>query len=135
MRDGHTSKLATEDRAGDRFGAWQRQWQASLVLVSGDAAGHEYPLEQPSVTLGRGATAHLRFDDSTMSSEHAAVEFDGEGFRIRDLASMNGTLVNGGDVKAGALKHGDEIRLGDHTFQFLLEQRAQRPRTYQIPTA
>jgi pSer/pThr/pTyr-binding forkhead associated (FHA) protein len=68
-----------------------------------------------------------------MSSAHAALEFAGGGFRIRDLGSTNGVLLNGGEVEVGDLKNGDRFQLGRHRFQFLLEKRRREPKTYLIP--
>ena len=133
MRDGLTRKLERPPEQDHAFTAWLARWQATLVVVSGAQAGTEYPLEQARVTLGRGEDADLVFADSAMSREHAAVEFAGEGFRVRDLGSMNGTLLNGSETKAGDLKNGDRIEVGEHTFQFVLEKRRKRPKTYVLP--
>ena len=74
----------------------------------------------------------LVLSDDSMSSEHAVLEFSGAGVRLRDLGSMNGCRVNGANVQAADLKHGDRIELGSSAFQFLLEQRRRAPRTYVI---
>jgi pSer/pThr/pTyr-binding forkhead associated (FHA) protein len=104
-------------------------------VLSGDNSGAEFALEQPNTTLGRGESAQLRFDDSSMSSEHAALEFFDAGIRLRDLGSMNGTRLNGSEVKAADLKNGDRFQLGSHEFQFILIERRKRPKTYDVPLA
>ena len=73
------------------------------------------------------------FDDRTMSREHAVIEFAGLGFRVRDLASMNGIFLNGSEVKVGDLKSGDRIQVGQHVFQFVLEKSQHSPKTYVLP--
>jgi pSer/pThr/pTyr-binding forkhead associated (FHA) protein len=70
-----------------------------------------------------------------MSKEHAALEFSGGGIRLRDLGSMNGLRVNGGATKVADLKNGDRFQIGEHEFQFVLEQRRRQPRTYVLPDA
>jgi pSer/pThr/pTyr-binding forkhead associated (FHA) protein len=135
MRDGYTQKVEMPEEPDHEFLAFLGRWQASVVVLSGDNSGAEFVLEQPSTTLGRGETAQLRFDDPSMSSEHAALEFFDAGIRLRDLGSMNGTLLNGSDVKAAELKNGDRFRLGAHDFQFVLIERAKRPKTYDVPLA
>ena len=133
MRDGFTRQV---ERGGDShadFTAFQQRWQPSIVLLSGDDSGAEFLLEQPSTTLGRGTSAQLQFDDPSMSSEHAALEFFNDGMRLRDLGSMNGTTLNGSDVKAAELKNGDRFRLGSHEFQYVLVNRPKRPKTYDVP--
>lgn len=133
MRDGYTRKVARPDEPNPDFLKFQERWQASVVLLSGDDSGAEFVLEQPSTTLGRGENAQLRFEDSSMSSEHATLEFFDGRIRLRDLGSMNGTILNGSDVKAVELKNGDRFQLGAHEFQFVLVDRPKRPKTYDIP--
>jgi pSer/pThr/pTyr-binding forkhead associated (FHA) protein len=132
MRDGFTVKLPTEARE-DRFPEYREQWRAILVILSGGAAGSEFELEESSVTLGREPSGGLRFDDAAMSREHVVFEFVDGGFRVRDLGSMNGTLVNGSEARTAELKNGDRIQIGGHVFQFVLEQRERAPRTYVLP--
>jgi pSer/pThr/pTyr-binding forkhead associated (FHA) protein len=62
-------------------------------------------------------------------------EFSDGGFRIRDLGSMNGTQVNGAVIKARDLDHGDRLRIGEHSFQFILEKREPEPNTYVLSDA
>jgi pSer/pThr/pTyr-binding forkhead associated (FHA) protein len=133
MRDGYTQKVDLPQESDHDFLAFQGRWQASVVVLSGDNSGAEFALEQPNITLGRGESAQLRFDDPSMSSEHAALEFFDAGIRLRDLGSMNGTLLNGSDVKAADLKNGDRFQLGAHEFQFILIERRKRPKTYDVP--
>jgi pSer/pThr/pTyr-binding forkhead associated (FHA) protein len=133
MRDGSTRKIDLDSCPSQGFEHFLREWHASLVLISGDGAGSEYSLDCPTHLLGRGESADLRFADVSLSSEHAALEFVEDGFRLRDLGSMNGTLVNGAEVKACELKNGDEIRIGTLAFRYLLDERSRGPRTYQVP--
>ncbi len=133
MRDGSTRKIDLDASTSQGFSHFLREWQASLVLISGDGAGSEYSLEAPSQVLGRGESADLRFADVALSSEHAALEFVEDGYRVRDLGSMNGTLVNGGEIKACELKNGDELRFGALVFRYVLDKRSRGPKTYQVP--
>jgi pSer/pThr/pTyr-binding forkhead associated (FHA) protein len=97
--------------------------------------GSEHMLERPCISLGRGPGSDLSFDDDAMSRVHAALEFADGGFRIRDLGSTNGVLLNGGELEVGELKNGDRFQLGRHLFQFLLEKRHREPKTYLLPEA
>ena len=134
MTDNHTRKIEVGERE-DGLAAHLSRWRAALVIVSGGAEGTEYDLDQPKLSLGRGPGVDFEFDDSAMSREHAVIEFAEGGFRIRDLGSTNGTLLNGDDVKSKGLTHRDRIQLGEHVFQFVLEERERQPRTYVIPDA
>ena len=135
MRDGFTRKVEVPLSPDEALADFQKHWQATLVLLSGDEAGTEYSLESRTIVLGRGESADLRFSDASMSSEHAALEFCDSGYRLRDLGSMNGTLLNGGYVKAAELKNGDRLQVGAKTLQYVLAERATGPRTYEIPVA
>ena len=107
--------------------------RVTIVQISGGAAGSEHELTQMRVTLGRDASADLTFDDSAISREHAALELGDEGFRLLDLGSTNGMLVNGASVSAADLKHGDRFQLGDHVFQYVLEERQRTPPEFKVP--
>jgi len=113
--------------------AFLARYKAVLVMVSGGAAGTEYELDRPELILGRGPGVEVTFDDDTMSRAHAAFDLTEDGFRIRDLASTNGVLLNGKPVQMAELKHGDRIELGAHVFQYIVEERAAEANTYVIP--
>lgn len=132
MRDGRTRKLATASGAV-AFADWVARWRPTIVVVVGGAEGSEFALDGERTTLGRGPGVTLAFPDDAMSREHAALEFAEDGFRIRDLGSRNGVCVNGADVPAADLKHGDRFQLGEHVFRFLVEERRRPPRTYLLP--
>ena len=77
-------------------------------------------LEKERYKLGRSATNDLSFPaDQSLSREHLVFERAPEGWTIRDLASRNGTLLNGtrlGD--AIPLKHGDRITAGHLSIRY-----------------
>ena len=51
-------------------------------------------LHQAVTHVGRGFSADLRLEDQSVSRRHAVVVDDGEGVRILDDRSANGTFVN-----------------------------------------
>ena len=132
MADTRTRRIETTpgDLSFPEFLAIHR---AAIVVLSGNAAGSEFVLDEPKVSLGRGSESDLTFDDSAMSREHVVIEFSDGGFRIRDQGSMNGTQVNGEKIQVGNLDHGDRFQIGEHVFQFVLERRERKPKTYVIP--
>jgi pSer/pThr/pTyr-binding forkhead associated (FHA) protein len=109
-----------------------RRFQATLVTLSGTTAGNEYPLTRTPVTVGRGPDVDLAFDDAAMSREHAALELMDDHFRVRDLASTNGLMVNGSPALVAELKHGDRLQIGEHSFQYLVEERRREPKAYDL---
>ncbi|MFQ5514786.1 MAG: FHA domain-containing protein [Myxococcota bacterium] len=132
MRNQETRELARPVSGGGakRF---LRRFQASLVVLSGPAAGSEHPLDRHSVSIGRGPGVDLAFEDPAMSREHALLELVEDAFRIRDLGSTNGVQINGEAVQVADLKHGDRIQLGEHHFQYVLEEQTQTSTTYALP--
>jgi pSer/pThr/pTyr-binding forkhead associated (FHA) protein len=134
MADTYTRKLETTPR-DQSFPDFLANHRAAIVVLSGNAAGNEFSLDQPKVSLGRGPGVDLDFDDSAMSREHVVFEFSDGSFRIRDLGSTNGTQVNDEMTKVADLDHGDRLRIGEHVFQFVLETRERRPKTYVLPDA
>ena len=69
-------------------------------------------LHQAVTHVGRGFSADLRLDDQSVSRRHAVVVDDGEGARILDDRSANGTFVNGVRVTDVQLHDRDIIQLG-----------------------
>lgn len=69
-------------------------------------------------TIGRGDTASLQIDSARVSREHAAIERERKGYRIRDLGSTNGTFVNGRRVAESPLEDGDVLLIADEELTF-----------------
>jgi len=128
MQDGRTRKLSAPETPSRR--AFLARHAVTLVIKRGPAAGSEFPIERDATTLGRGPGVELVFDDDAMSREHAAFEAGDDGLRVRDLGSTNGIKVNGHTSLAAELKHGDEVEVGQHAFQVVIEPRSAAPRTY-----
>jgi pSer/pThr/pTyr-binding forkhead associated (FHA) protein len=134
MKDGRTVKRSGTAHSADLAGFLDR-FEATLVVVRGKGAGKEHALDRPKLVLGRGPGVDVVFDDAEMSRQHVAVEFTGGGFRLCDLGSTNGTLVNGTLVRARELAHGDRIEIGQHVVQLRLEQHEVEPQVYSVPDA
>jgi len=128
MKDGHTRKLARSEVQRSLFLARHR---VSLVVLEGPAAGSEHELDRERISLGRGPDVDIVFDDDAMSRQHAAVELQADGYRLRDLGSTNGLSVNGSRVSAADLKHADRIEMGAHVLQYVVERR-ERVGTYDL---
>jgi len=130
MHDGRTRNV--EALKPERSEPFLDAHSASITVLRGPAAGMEYPLEQRRTTLGRSDQAQIQIDDPSISSEHVAFELGSDGFGIRDLASTNGVRVNGSDILATLLKHGDRISLGGCELQYVIEDRAQDTKTWVV---
>ncbi len=132
MRDGRTAKQAVREPHAD-LEAFLERFDATLVVERGTIAGDEHLLDREKLVLGRGPGVELRFEDSEMSAQHAAIEFTGAGFRLADLGSTNGTRVNGAAIQTRDLEAGDRLEIGQHVFRLRLEPLPPSPRVYCIP--
>src|SRR5437773_6071934 len=101
-----------------------RERRPALVFLRGELMAVPIPLERDDVVLGRAVEADVRVNDFRASRLHARIwaEHDPETmvarYRIRDLESTNGTLVNGQLITEALLNEGDKITIGDHLFRF-----------------
>lgn len=86
-----------------------------LVIVTGEQAGRRIAVGTGSVRLGRSSSNDIPIPDERLSRNHCLFEPSGESdIRVTDLASANGTLVNGvllGDEPL-VLHPGDRIEVG-----------------------
>jgi transcriptional regulator with PAS, ATPase and Fis domain len=78
-------------------------------------AGSSYLLPDGDLTLGRDADTFVpgALDDSRTSRKHARIERRGELVSLTDLASRNGTFVNGRPITTAPLAPGDVIGIGN----------------------
>jgi predicted nucleic acid-binding Zn-ribbon protein len=88
------------------------------------------PLQDGWTRVGRSLSAHIRFDDPTVSRRHALIHRDGSGARILDDRSLNGVFLNGERVDWHELEDGDEVAIGAFKLYFVqlgAETRADTP--------
>jgi pSer/pThr/pTyr-binding forkhead associated (FHA) protein len=69
--------------------------------------------------IGRGLTAELHLDESSVSRRHAILLSRPSGARILDDRSSNGTFVNGRRIQQVDLRNGDVIVLGRVVLRYL----------------
>ncbi|HEY7096825.1 MAG TPA: sigma 54-interacting transcriptional regulator [Terriglobales bacterium] len=89
-----------------------------LTVVSGPYEDPTFPLSQDETTIGRDPLNMLSIPDPSLSRRHCLLTREGDGFKIRDLESRNGTYVNGTPVNESWLKDGDQLSIGDSIFIF-----------------
>ncbi len=95
----------------------------ALVFMRGDLMASPIPLERDEVILGRALEADIRVNDARASRLHASIrtEPDATGalrYRLIDLGSTNGTLLNGQPVMDALLQNGDKLIIGEHLIRF-----------------
>ena len=77
------------------------------------------PLQEGWTRVGRSLSAHIRFDDPTVSRRHALIYCDDAGARVLDDRSLNGVFLNGERVELHELEDGDEIHIGRFRLFFM----------------
>ena len=88
------------------------QKDAVLAVLDGAEGGRQIRIAG-QLTLGRGDDAGLLIDDPEISRVHAVIGLTADGLEIRDLGSLNGTLVNGERIsRPTLLAPGDVVKLG-----------------------
>ncbi len=85
-----------------------------------ECGGTRVVLDRPVLTIGRLPDRDLVLDDVDVSRRHAEVRRHGRSFRLVDLGSVNGTVVNGARVAEHVLADGDVVRLGSVEMTFRL---------------
>ena len=83
-----------------------------------------FDLGEETVTIGRLADNILQIDEPSVSSHHADLFLEAGRYQLRDSGSTNGTYVNGAQITAAILRHGDEVRFGSVAGVFLSEAEA-----------
>lgn len=82
------------------------------------AEGEPIPLAPgPPRVVGRTAASDIPVYDGTISRAHAELVLLGEGVRVRDLGSTNGTFVNGARVEDHVAQDGDTLTFGSVSFR------------------
>ncbi|MGZ3440621.1 MAG: sigma 54-interacting transcriptional regulator [Polyangia bacterium] len=85
---------------------------AELRVVAGPDKGAALPLGATSVIIGSDADCQLVLHDRTVSSRHAEVRIERNGYVVRDLGSKNGTLLGGFRIERAPLADRMRLRLG-----------------------
>lgn len=91
---------------------------AILRVISGPDSGSIVEVGDLQITIGRGDSCALKLSDTSVSLMHAIVEPCERGYRIRDLESTAGVLVNGKEAYEQVLFVGDVITLGSTSILF-----------------
>jgi DNA-binding NtrC family response regulator len=95
-----------------------------LRILFGHDAGSEIPLPAVGVVLGADASCDVVLADPAASGRHLTVVPKSSGFEITDLASKNGTFVDGVVVTKAVVPVGTTLRVGTTLVQLLPAEEA-----------
>ena len=101
-----------------------------LMIMNGALNGQRFEVKEGGLRLGRSSSNDIHIPDEELSRNHCLFETVGEsGVRVTDLASANGTFVNG--VPLGGdpveLKLGDLIEVGKTVISVVGDQPLPKP--------
>ena len=91
------------------------QW--SLVADGSFLTGQEFFIHKNTSVIGRGSQCDIVLPGTHLSRQHAEIKIQGNLLHIRDLASSNGTFINGERITQGIARPGDQIRLDAYSFR------------------
>ncbi|MCK5848541.1 MAG: FHA domain-containing protein [Caldisericia bacterium] len=94
---------------------------AWLVCVERKMMGERHDINQKVTSIGRDPSNNIFVTDESISKNHAKIKFfpDEDIYKIYDLVTTNGTMVNGKEVEAPiSLKDNDMVEIGEVRFVF-----------------
>jgi hypothetical protein len=93
--------------------------ECEFIVVDGLARGSIFSVPAGRSEIGRVAGTAVTLPDATVSRRHAEIDRSVAGVGIRDLASANGTYVNGVRLHGACeLNDGDEVGVGAVVLRF-----------------
>jgi two-component system, NtrC family, sensor kinase len=100
---------------------------ARLIVIKGPDEGRQFELPGDGpVPIGRDRSNRIVLHDTEVSRKHAEITPHNGGYRLKDVGSANGTLVNTQPVREVPLQAGDHITLGQ-TILVFSSARTERP--------
>lgn len=112
-------------RVGDQAPTTPRSEQGHLRIFSAEQGCWEHPIDNscPCI-IGRGEDCAVRLDNRQVSRQHAQIDFFEGIYRLRDIHSRAGTLLNGESLKETVeLRHGDTLQITTYVLQFRTDTR------------
>lgn len=92
--------------------------------VGGPHHGRSFTLDTARL-VGRAGESDIRVNDPNFAERHARLEAHADGVILRDMGSVEGSLVNGRPVRHALLQPGDQVVFGSQ-HRFVVEAPMQR---------
>lgn len=94
-----------------------------IVNPTSPSSRREVGLHRLLLSIGRDPSNDVVIADAWVSRRHAVVEWQGNGYRLRDCHSSNGSAVNGDRLTERRLCDGDLVAIGGARLLFREESR------------
>ncbi len=100
---------------------------APMAILTKERTGETINIDKEEFILGKNPN-RVDFairDNKAVSRVHASISWEDEGYRIKDLGSLNGTFVNSAPVgeEGMLLENDDVIELADEMFRLRLKEK------------
>lgn len=101
-----------------------------MAYLNEPATGKKFSIPYPICKVGRSPSNHVVISgDTTVSSVHFIISFEGGRFYLSDVGTTNGTFLNGEKLKEKvALSQDDRIRAGRFCLSFSFAKRVKEGR-------
>lgn len=87
-----------------------------LTVLTGGSVGQLFRVTNGTAVIGRAPSAEIKVEDDGISRTHARIRAETGRAWIEDMASRNGTFVNGHKITTTVeLREGDKIQVGRST--------------------
>ena len=98
------------------------QKEDALVVIypTGPNIGRQYTLRSKAASIGRDPANDIVVDNDAVSRRHAKLTVETGQRILTDLQSTNGSYVNNKPIITHFLQNGDQIKIGDTIFKYLV---------------
>ncbi len=97
--------------------------EATLHILLREGGVIERDLTGDETRIGKGPQNDIILADASVSATHAMISFEDGIFKLSDLGSRNGTLLNDARIaESRPLQHGDLVKMGHCTLTFRLKE-------------
>ena len=114
-----TGKIITAVDAGGAIIPERDPGRACLVVIYGPELGRRCALSLEPFEIGRSSKCDLPIDQESISRQHVRIVFEQGAHMVTDLGSTNGTWVNEARVQKGALRDGDQLKVGRSILKYM----------------
>ena len=94
---------------------------AWLLIMEWGVPEKRYEMKGMVTSIGTSVDNDIVLKDKAVSRHHAKIRIEGQKYFVNDLASTNGTRVNGRKITKKWIKEGDTIEMGHTRLTFKTE--------------
>lgn len=121
---GNERNMSSQEHQNDHYQKYESvdepptSMLATALLIR-KKTGEKIPVSINGFTIGRGNASYRIADNLSVGRTHARILWNGSGYVLEDLNSMNGTFLNGQKIQhTMPLADRDRIRFADEEFEF-----------------